>query len=195
MLWQRYDFYGNLEMKFEYGEGDIMPVKIAVVKGDITVFEADAIVNSANRSLHKGSGLCKAIYEKAGEAELTTALQGYCELAVGAAIITSGFKLKAKHIIHTVTPKYLPIKEKNPCLLAQCYVSILNLAIQYKLESIAIPCLGVGHHMWPLELAAGIALDTILWNRVKLASLQNLSIVCYTDEQYEMYFRYLQKDR
>ena len=182
-------------MKFEYGEGDVMPVKIAVVRGDITVFEADAIVNSANRSLHKGSGLCKAIYEKAGEAELTTALQGYGELAVGAAIITSGFKLKAKHIIHTVTPKYLPIKEKNPCLLAQCYVSIFNLAIQHKLESIAIPCLGVGHHMWPLELAAGIALDTILWNRAKLASLKNLSIVCYTDEQYDMYFRYLQKDR
>ncbi|MCI7674916.1 MAG: macro domain-containing protein [Phascolarctobacterium sp.] len=182
-------------MKFEYGKGDVMPVKIAVVRGDITVFEADAIVNSANRSLHKGSGLCKAIYEKAGEAELSTALQGYDELAVGAAIITSGFKLKAKHIIHTVTPKYLPIKEKNPCLLAQCYVSILNLAIQHKLESMAIPCLGVGHHMWPLELAAGIALDTILWNRAKLASLQNLSIICYTDKQYEMYSQYLQKDR
>ena len=94
MLWQRYDFYGNLEMKFEYGEGDIMPVKIAVVKGDITVFEADAIVNSANRSLLKGSGLCKAIYEKAGEAELTTALQDYGELAVGAAIITSDLSLR-----------------------------------------------------------------------------------------------------
>ena len=94
-----------------------------------------------------------------------------------------------------MTPKYLPIKEKNPCLLAQCYVSILNLAIQNKLESMAIPCLGVGHHMWPLELAAGIALDTILWNRAKLASLKNLSIVCYTDEQYDMYSQHLQKDR
>ena len=113
MLWQRCDLCGKLKMKFEYGEGDVMPVRINVVRGDITVFEADAIVNSANRSLHKGSGLCKAIYEKAGEAELTTALQDYGELAVGAAIITSGFKLKAKNIIHTVTPKYLPIKEKN----------------------------------------------------------------------------------
>ena len=183
-------------MKFEYGKGDVMPVRIAVVRGDITVFGADAIVNSANRSLHKGSGLCKAIYEKAGEAELTTALRGYGELAVGTAIITSGFKLKSKHIIHTVTPKYLPIKEKNLCLLAQCYVSILNLAVHYKLKSIGIPCLGVGHHMWPLELAADIALDTILWNKDKLESLQNLAIVCFTDEQYKVYSHCLcTKDR
>ena len=110
-------------------------------------------------------------------------------------MITSGFKHKAKHIIHTVTPKYLPIKEKNPCLLAQCYVSILNVAMHYELESRAIPCLGVVHHVWPLELAAGIALGTILWNRVKLTSMENLSIVCFTKEQYDMYFQQLQKDR
>ena len=72
-----------------------MKVKIAVVRGEITSFEADAIVNSANRSLLKGSGLCKVIYEKAGAAKLTTALQNYGELAVGAAIITPGLKLKA----------------------------------------------------------------------------------------------------
>lgn len=169
-----------------------MPIKIAVVMGDITSFKADAIVNSAHRSLLKGSGLCKAIYEKAGAAELTTALQSYGELAVGAAIITPGLKLKAKYIIHTVTPKYLPFKEENKSLLAQCYVSILNIAMQHGIKSLAIPCLGVGHHMWPLEVAACIAMDTILWNKEQLEGLQKLSIVCFTDKQYEIYSQYLQ---
>ena len=90
-----------------------MTVELTIVMGDITTFETDAIVNSANKSLQKGSGLCKCIYEKAGEAALTTALQGYGKLAAGSAMITPGFKLKAKHIIHTVTPKYLPFKREN----------------------------------------------------------------------------------
>lgn len=168
-----------------------MTGKIAVVMGNITDFEADAIVNSAHRSLHKGSGICKAIYEKAGAAELTTALQSYGELAVGAAIITPGYKLKAKYIIHTVTPKYLPYKGENKGLLAQCYVSILNIAVQHRMKSLAIPCLGVGHHMWPLNIVACIAIDTILWNKDKLASLQKIYLVCYTNEQYEVYSRYM----
>ena len=168
-----------------------MTVEITIEMGDITTFEADAIVNSANRSLQKCSGICKTIFEKAGEAELKTVLQGYDELAVGAAMITPGFKLKAKHIIHTVTPKYLPFQRENAQLLAQCYVSILDLAMQHNLQSVVIPCLGVGHHMWPLNLASCIALDTIFWNRDKLEKLQKIAIVCFTNEQYEVYSQYL----
>ena len=95
-------------------------------------------------------------------------------------------------MIHTVTPKYLPFKEENKSLLAQCYVSILNIAMQHGIKSLAIPCLGVGHHMWPLEVAACIAMDTILWNKEQLEGLQKLSIVCFTDKQYEIYSQYLQ---
>lgn len=168
-----------------------MTVDLTIELGDITTFEADAIVNSANKSLQKGSGLCKCIYEKAGEAALTTALQGYGKLAAGSAIITPGFKLKATHIIHTVTPKYLPFKRENAQLLAQCYVSILDVAMQHNLQSIAIPCLGVGHHMWPLKLASCIALDTIFWNKDKLVKLQKIVLVCFTKEQYEVYSQYL----
>ena len=168
-----------------------MTVEITIEMGDITTFEADAIVNSANRSLQKGSGICKTIFEKAGEAELKTVLQGYDELAVGAAMITPGFKLKAKHIIHTVTPKYLPFQRENAQLLAQCYVSILDLAMQHNLQSVVIPCLGVGHHMWPLKLSSCIAIDTIFWNKDKLDKMQKIAIVCFTNEQYEVYSQYL----
>lgn len=170
--------------------GDYMSTHIEVIIGDITELDVDAVVNSANKSLQKGSGICKCVYEKAGE-ELAAALEGHDELEAGQAILTSGFNLQAEYIIHIVTPKYLPPRPNNKYLLSQCYVSILDLAVLHNLKSLAIPCLGAGHHMWPIKLSAQIAIDTILWNFARLISVEKLYLVCLTKEQYEVYSRYL----
>ena len=167
-----------------------MLAHIEVIRGDITKLEVDAVVNSANRSLQKGSGICKSIYEKAGE-ELAAALAGYGALEAGKVILTAGFNLQADYIIHTVTPKYFPPRVNNKELMAQCYVSILDLVVSHKLKSLAIPCLGTGHHMWPIKLASQIAIDTILWNWERLTCLELLYLVCLTEEQFEVYSRYL----
>lgn len=159
---------------------------------NITTIKADAIVNSANTSLQKGSGLCKAIYEKAGDKKLDNYLAHQENLKPGAAIVTPGFKLPAQYIIHTVTPKFFLQNPHKVQDFASCYVSILQAANYYNCQSIAIPCLGVGHHGWPLQEAAKIAVSTIKWYLEKHEScLKSITFVCYNDAQVEAFKKQL----
>ena len=130
--------------------------KISTFQGDITSLEIDAIVNAANTGLAGGGGVDGAIHSAAGY----DWLQGECRslhgCATGSAVITGGYKLPAKYIIHTVGP----VGEK-PDLLRSCYNESLTLAMENNLRSIAFPCISTGVYRYPNKEAATVALSTV----------------------------------
>ena len=128
---------------------------------DITTLEVDAIVNAANRALLGGGGVDGAIHRAAGPqllAECRTL--GGCE--TGGAKITAGHRLKAKHVIHAVGPVWNGGREGEDDLLASCYRTALALAAQNRLTSIAFPAISTGVYRFPADLAARIAVGTVV---------------------------------
>ena len=117
--------------------------------------------------------------------------------------MTSSYNMKnTKYIIHTVTPKYnintnLPdINKKNLELLARCYSSILSLAIEKEdIRIIAIPCIGTGHHLWPLELTIWISIETYNYlftiHSEYYKKIDKIIFCCYTEQQRLSYLSYI----
>lgn len=137
-----------------------MPFKI--IREDITKLNVDAIVNAANSRLKQGGGVCGAIFFAAGEEHLQKACDRIGHCATGSAVITPGFKLKAKYIIHTVGP----IFGQNPHLeadeLYSCYESSLKLAKKNNIASIAFPLISTGIYGYPKRQALSIATKAIV---------------------------------
>ncbi len=132
-----------------------------IIRNDITLLSCDAIVNAANSALLAGGGVCGAIFGRAGFEELTKACQkiGHCN--VGEAVITKGFKLKAKYIIHTVGPFYGKDPKNEETQLYSCYKNSLLLAKEKRLSSIAFPLISSGIYRYPKEEALSIATRAI----------------------------------
>ena len=171
-----------------------------MIRNDITKVAADAIVNPANRNLLQGSGTSRAIYQAAGEQELTAACEaiGHCEL--GRAVCTPAFALPAKYIFHAVCPAWHGGFFGEAKQLASAYHSALELAAEYHCESVAFPLLSSGNYGYPKEQAFRIAVDTItqyvmehdmtvylvLYDRHSLAVSRKLfaSVEEYIDDHY-----------
>jgi O-acetyl-ADP-ribose deacetylase (regulator of RNase III) len=137
---------------------------VTLVRGDITRQEADAIVNAANSALRGGGGVDGAIHRAGGPSIMEECVQirkmdGGC--LPGNAVITGGGKLKCQYVIHAVGPVYRDGRVDEAKILANAYQSSLVLANSYELHSIAFPSIGTGAYGYPLEEAAGIALDTV----------------------------------
>lgn len=136
-----------------------MPLEI--VRNDITAMKVDAIVNAANAQLAEGGGVCGAIFHKAGAGRMRQALTSYGTIATGQAVITPGFALQAKYVIHAVGPIYHDGKQHEEELLTQAYENSLQLAIRHDLRSIAFPLLSAGIYGYPKEEALQVAVRTI----------------------------------
>ena len=123
--------------------------------------DVDAIINSTNTSLKKGGGVCGAIFEMAGTQKLQEECDaiGHCER--GEAVITKGYNMPARNIIHTVGPVWNGGKSGESYLLRACYTNSLALAVRYGCESIAFPLISSGIYGYPKEEALQIALDAI----------------------------------
>lgn len=136
-----------------------MPFKI--IRNDITKTEVEAIVNTANRKLLAGGGVCGAIFQAAGAEELQKECNkiGYCD--IGEAVITKGYALKAKYIIHTVGPVYGEDPKNEEQQLYSCYKNSLELAKKKHIASIAFPLISSGIYGYPKTEAIKIATRAI----------------------------------
>ena len=126
---------------------------ITIKKTGITKLMADAVVNAANTGLMQGGGVCGYIFNDAGVAEMTEACNriGYCN--EGSAVITPGFKLPAKYVIHAVGPRYIDGNHGEPKLLYIAYKQALLLAKENNLHSIGFPLISAGIFGYPVDKA------------------------------------------
>ena len=133
-----------------------------IVRQDITKMKVDAIVNAANTGLQLGGGVCGAIFKEAGAAELQAACEKIAPIKTGEAVITPGFNLPAKYVIHAAGPVYREWnKEQNEQLLRAAYMNSLKIAVENKCESIAFPLISSGIYGYPKDEALKVAVSAI----------------------------------
>jgi len=135
--------------------------QIEIQHADITRLEVDAIVNAANSSLSDGAGVCGAIHRAAGP-ELLDECRGLNGCATGAAKITGGYRLPARHVIHTVGPVWKGGDHNEAELLGSCYRNSIALAERQQLCSVAFPAISCGIFGYPIDQATSIAFNTTL---------------------------------
>lgn len=135
-----------------------MPFQI--VRNDITNMQVDAIVNTTNPTAEIGYGVDSAIHMKAGP-QLLEARKQLGLIPVGKSAVTPAFELEAEYVIHTVCPVWQGGTHGEELLLANCYSSALQLALEHKCESIAFPLMSAGNHGFPKPAALQIAMNAI----------------------------------
>jgi O-acetyl-ADP-ribose deacetylase (regulator of RNase III) len=169
-------------------------IMIEVVQGDITKLEVNAIVNAANSTLLGGGGVDGAIHRAAGPR-----LLGECAMLMGCrtgdAKITKGYKLPAKHVIHTVGPVWHGGKKGEPELLESCYRNSLRIAIENQLRTIAFPSISTGVYRYPIAQACRIALSTTMEFLESDDTLKKVIFVCFSAgdlDTYQAAFREIQ---
>lgn len=167
-----------------------MQEKITLVAGDITKINADAIVNAANSSLLGGGGVDGAIHRAGGpeiveECKIIRNRQGGCH--TGDAVITTAGKLPARYVIHTVGPVWNGGSQNEAELLKRAYQSCFRLAQQHGIKTIAFPSISTGIYRFPKKRAAEIALEAIRDALMNNPTLEEVKIVCFDEENFEIY--------
>lgn len=169
-----------------------MTTRLSAICGDITSLAVDAIVNAANASLLGGGGVDGAIHRAAG-CELLQECRTLQGCKTGEAKITKGYRLPAKHVIHTVGPVWQRGNNKEAELLASCYRKSLELAVDAGLGSIAFPCISTGIYGFPAEAAASIAVQTVRAFVDLVPALEDVVFCCFSAEDLQLYQRALKE--
>jgi O-acetyl-ADP-ribose deacetylase (regulator of RNase III) len=160
-------------------------VMIECVAGNIaSQKDITAIVNAANAQLRSGGGVAGAIHRAAGP-ELEKECVALAPIKPGETVITGGYKLPNRHVIHCLGPVY-GVDEPSAILLADCYKNSLRLAEQHKIDSIAFPAISTGAFGYPLEAAAEVALKTVLEILPKLRYVKRIRFVLYSKKDLDV---------
>jgi O-acetyl-ADP-ribose deacetylase len=138
-----------------------VPPRLEAVRGDITAERVDAVVNAANAQLRGGGGVDGAIHRAAGAAQLQAACRSLGGCPPGQAVVTPGFALGARFIIHTVGPVWRGGASGEPETLASCYRSALAVADEVGARSLAFPAISTGVYGYPPDEAAAVAVATV----------------------------------
>ena len=174
-------------MEFKVGKATLQ-----LVMGDITDVEADVIVNAANSSLMGGGGVDGDIHRKGGpkileECKRIRETEWPDGLPTGKAVITSGGKLKAKYVIHTVGPVWFGGLHVEAELLKQAYRNTLKLAASKGLKTIAFPSISTGTYGYPIEEASRISLATVKTFLEKEERFEKVIFVLHSAHDLEIY--------
>lgn len=157
-----------------------MTTQLQASQADITTLDVDAIVNAANTSLMGDGGVDGAIHRAAGP-ELLEECRTLNGCRTGEAKITKGYRLKARHVIHTVGPVWNGGKSGEVEKLRACYTNSLRLAAEAGLKSIAFPCISTGIYCFPADLAAQIAVRTVREFLSEPSSIQTVIFCCFAE--------------
>jgi O-acetyl-ADP-ribose deacetylase (regulator of RNase III) len=166
--------------------------RITAIQGDITKQKVEAIVNAANSSLLGGGGVDGAIHRAAGRGLLDEChTLGGC--ATSDAKITKGYRLPAKHVIHTVGPVWGGGMRGEGESLASCYRRSLEVAVENGVKTIAFPCISTGVYGFPQERAAKIAVREVREFLGKNQSIEKVVFVCFLGRDFQIYSELLKE--
>ena len=166
--------------------------KVSIVRGDITDQKVDAIVNAANSSLMGGGGVDGAIHRGGGpeilrECRRVRQDEWPAGLPAGRAVITTGGRLMAKYVIHTVGPVWRGGHENEPEVLADCYRNALEIARSRGMKSVAFPSISTGAYGYPIQEASRVALKTVKDYTEKTHALSEVVFVLFSEDDMRTY--------
>jgi O-acetyl-ADP-ribose deacetylase (regulator of RNase III) len=162
------------------------PDKLAALQANIVTLDVDAIVNAANETLLGGGGVDGAIHRAAGP-ELLAACRRIGGCPTGEARITPGFRLTARHVIHTVGPVWRGGDRGEPELLASCYRSSIALALEHGLATLAFPAISCGVYGYPADRAVNIAVTQCAAALARHAEISRIVFCCFDAPMHALY--------
>ena len=165
---------------------------LTAIKADIATLDVDAIVNAANSSLLGGGGVDGAIHRAAGP-ELLEECRTLGGCRTGEAKLTGGYRLPAKHVIHTVGPIWHGGDQGEAELLRSCYENSLALATEHQLSTLAFPSISTGIFGYPIEEAAKIAVTTVRSVLIRSGTDLKVAFCCFSADDLQTYTNELER--